>query len=243
MKNLLDLHTHTLSSGHAYSTLRENIAAAKEKGLTYYGVSDHGPTMPDGAKQFYFNNLRVIPKVIDGVKILKGAELNILDKEGNIDLTNEDLKGLDYVIASIHGPCFHSNDVEGNTIAICNAMKNPYLKIIGHPDDARYPLDYERVVKAAKEHHVLLEVNNSSLQPNGYRIGAKDNYKIMLALCAKYDVPVICNSDAHISFSVGFIDTALSLLEELNFPKHLIVNFNSNLIEEYVLSEKPSIKA
>ncbi len=239
MKNLLDLHTHTLSSGHAYSTLRENIAEAKNKQLKYYGVSDHGPKMPDGAYDYYFSNLWIIPEVIDGVRILRGAEINIMDKNGNIDLIERDLKVLDYGIASMHTPCFLTNDIEGNTQAICKVMENPYIKIIGHPDDARYPLDYEKVVKCAKENHMVLEVNNSSLLPTSYRIGAKDNYVEMLGLCAKYEVPVICDSDAHICFSVGVVDYSFQLLEELNFPKHLILNFNENLIEEYILKPKP----
>lgn len=58
----LDLHTHTVVSGHAYSTLNENIAAAREHGLTIYGVSDHTPKMPGSTHLFYFRNLHVVPE-------------------------------------------------------------------------------------------------------------------------------------------------------------------------------------
>ncbi len=89
--NLLDLHTHTVASNHAYSTLIENIFAAKAKGLKYLGVSDHAPKMPDAPHIFYFSNLRVIPPIIEGIRILKGAELNILNYNGDIDLVERTL--------------------------------------------------------------------------------------------------------------------------------------------------------
>ena len=57
----LDLHTHTIVSGHAYSTLNENIAAAKQHGLKIYGISDHAPKMPGSTHLFYFRNLHVVP--------------------------------------------------------------------------------------------------------------------------------------------------------------------------------------
>ncbi|MGL6170157.1 MAG: phosphatase, partial [Fusobacteriaceae bacterium] len=67
MKTLVDLHTHTVVSGHAYSTLQENILSAKEKGLKYLGMSEHAPEMPGGAHLFYFSNIRVVPREVDGV--------------------------------------------------------------------------------------------------------------------------------------------------------------------------------
>ena len=78
----LDLHTHTVVSGHAYSTLNENIAAAREHGLTIYGVSDHTPKMPGSTHLFYFRNLHVVPEFVQGIRVLKGAELNVMDVEG-----------------------------------------------------------------------------------------------------------------------------------------------------------------
>ena len=52
MKSIIDLHTHALASGHAYSTVKENIEYAKINGLKYYGLSDHGVTMPGGPHLF-----------------------------------------------------------------------------------------------------------------------------------------------------------------------------------------------
>lgn len=232
--NLLDLHTHTVASNHAYSTLIENIFAAKAKGLKYLGVSDHAPKMPDAPHIFYFSNLRVIPPIIEGIRILKGAELNILNYNGDIDLDERTLEGLDYAIASLHIPCYKNLGIEGNTQALINAMKHPKVKIIGHPDDSRYPLDYKRVAEAAKANQVLLEVNNSSLLPTSSREGGRECYLELLPYCIKYQVPIIIGSDAHFIDKIGAYENALALLEEVQFPKELIVNFNEDLFTKYL---------
>ena len=59
MKPVLDLHTHTIMSGHAFSTLQEMVCAARDKGLEYLGISDHGPAVPGACDPIYFRNLYV----------------------------------------------------------------------------------------------------------------------------------------------------------------------------------------
>ena len=74
MKRLIaDIHMHTLASGHAYGTIREMAAAAKEQQLQLIGISEHAPGIPGTVDPFYYGNLRVIPRVIDGVEILHGS--------------------------------------------------------------------------------------------------------------------------------------------------------------------------
>ena len=106
MKYVLDTHCHTTASGHAYSSITECADEAKRKGLSLIAITDHAQTMPGGAHSFYFMNLKSLPARISDVEILKGVELNILDKTGLIDLETEFLKRLDIGIASIHHPCF-----------------------------------------------------------------------------------------------------------------------------------------
>lgn len=224
MVNRIDLHTHTVASGHAYSTLMDNINAAKAKGVQIVGVSDHAPAMPGSTHEYYFSNLRVLPPFIEGVRVLKGAEVNVLNENGDIDLDTRSLSFLDYAIASLHLPCFEVKSAEENTNALIHAMQHKIVKIIGHPDDSRYPLDYEKLVLAAKENDVLLEVNNSSLSPHAFRENAKENYKVLLSLCMKHDAMIIINSDCHFHEHIGEQTYALSLLEEINFPEKLIAN-------------------
>ena len=60
--SVLDLHTHTVASGHAYCSLREMAKVASEKGLEVLGVTEHAPGMPGTCHQYYFDNLRVVPR-------------------------------------------------------------------------------------------------------------------------------------------------------------------------------------
>lgn len=225
MINKIDMHTHTLASGHAYSTLMDNVRIAKANGLEVLGISEHAPAMPGSSHEYYFSNLRILPDYIEGIRILKGVELNVLDRDGNIDLDERSLSFLDYAIASLHLPCYEGVTMKDHTDALINAMKHKIVKIIGHPDDGRYPLDYERLVIAAKENDVLLEVNNSSLSPNAFRENAHENYIEMLRLCVKHDVKVIINSDSHFHEYIGAVNHAMALIEAIQFPIELIVNF------------------
>ena len=232
MRELIDLHTHTISSGHAYSTIKENIDSGSYRGLRYLGISDHAPNMPGGPHVFHFHNLRIVPKMVNGVITLIGSEVNIIDYDGRVDLSDEDLESLDYAIVSLHMPCIKPGTVEENTNAVIKAMDRPKVKIIGHLDDDRYPVDYEKVVLKAKEKNILLELNNSSLKPNGFRKGALENDTKMLKLCMKHNVKIIFGSDAHICYDVANFENCKKLVEDLNFPVELIVNYNEEDIKE-----------
>ena len=80
MKILADTHTHTIASGHAYSTVDENARWAAEQGLRLLALTDHAPAMQNTTCHAYFANLNVIPQELRGVRILRGVELNILEK-------------------------------------------------------------------------------------------------------------------------------------------------------------------
>lgn len=224
MNYVLDMHTHTIASGHAYSSIPEMAQAAKDKGLELLGITEHAPAMPGTCHEFYFHNYRIVDRDMFAVPLFLGVELNIIDTKGNYDLDTACVKTLDHRIASLHPPCFHFNTKKECTSGIVHALENPNIDIIGHPDDSRFPLDYKEVVRAARDNHKILEVNNSSLLPTSYRPGARDNYIEMLKYCQQYGVPILANSDAHIYTSVGDHSGNYSLLEELQFPEELILN-------------------
>lgn len=229
-----DLHTHTIASGHAYSTITEMADAAKKKGLKLLGITEHAPKMPGTCPYVYFSNLKVIDRASYSCPLLMGAELNILDQNGTIDLEKRELEALDYAIASIHPPVFEAGTTEENTNAVIKAMENPYIQIIGHPDDGRISLDYEKIVKAAKQNHVILELNNASLNPDGFRKNSRENDITILKLCEQYRVPVLLSSDAHVATDVGNHYRCWELLEEVRFPEELIVNGNPTLLLTYL---------
>lgn len=232
--DIIDLHTHTIACGHAYNTLYEMIQAAAAKGLALFGSSEHAPAAPGSCTESYFRNYKVIPRRLFGIPVLLGTELNIMDYQGRVDLPLSTLARMDYCIASLHSNCLKSGTMEENTAAYLKALENPYIQIIGHPDDGRYPIDYEHLVAQAKKFHKLLEVNNSSLTPASFRQGAREHYREMLALCRQYQQPVILNSDAHIATDVGNHTLAQELLMELDFPPALVVNSSLNRLAEYL---------
>jgi len=235
LKALFDLHTHTLASGHAFSTLKENIEEAGRKGLWAIGTSDHAEKMP-GANPNVFINYKVVQKSVEGVRVFCGIEANICDFDGTIDVEEPLLQKMDYVMASLHTPCIQSGTAEQNTAALIGAMKNPYVKIIAHPDDSRYPLDYEALVQATKELGAALELNNSSLIPDSTRLNGRENAKVLLNTCKRFGAPVILGSDAHIWYDVGRFDEVYALLEEVDFPQELILNLSPDGIRA-VLNE------
>ena len=224
MIDVLDVHTHTIASGHAFNTMREIIEAAKFKGLQLIGISDHAPNMPGSAHEFHFLNLKAVPREAYGIKLVLGAELNIIDYNGSVDLTPEAQESLDYAIASLHPPCIDPGTIEENTSAIIGVMKNPKVIIIGHPDNPVFPIDFDLIARAAKDNHVMLEINNSSYKSNGYRSGSREKAALMLKACQKYSTEVIMGSDAHIEFDVGNHSNSISVIEENKFPEELVVN-------------------
>lgn len=224
MKTLLDVHTHSVASGHAYSTIQEMAQAAAEKGLQLLGITEHSPGIPGTCDPIYFRNLHVVPRYMYGVELLLGAELNIIDYKGTIDLEEFYFPMLDIRIAGIHSLCYTPGSIEENTSAVIGAIRNPAIDIISHPGDGTALLNFEPIVLASKEYHTLLEINNSSLNPGRNKVHARDNNLTILRLCKQYEVPVILGSDAHISFDVARHEHIYELLQETEFPEALIMN-------------------
>jgi putative hydrolase len=235
MRVEIDTHTHTLASGHAYNTMNEMAKAAADKGLKGLAITEHAPEMPGTCHLYYFQNLRIVPRKRFGIELLLGTELNIMNAEGKVDLSEDVLKTLDIAIASIHIPCFRDErTVENVTAAYENVMENPYVDIIGHPDDGRYPVDYEQLAKKAKETGTVLEVNNGSLRPGGFRVDTRKNDLKMLEYCKKYEVPVTMGSDAHMDVDLADYSYALPVIEESHFPEELIVNSSAELLKSCI---------
>lgn len=224
----LDVHTHTIMSGHAYSTLQEMAAVAQQKGLDILGITEHAPGIPGTCDPIYFRNLHVVPRQMGSLRLLLGAELNILDTRGTIDLDETIYPLLDLRIAGIHLLCWQGGTIEENTQGMVNAIRNPWTHIITHPGDGTAELLFEPIVLAAKETNTLLEINNSSLNPVRGKQKALANNLEILRLCKHYEVPVILGSDAHFSASIADYGFVFPLLQETEFPDGLIMNYDAD---------------
>ena len=234
-KNYIDLHSHSVLSKHAYSSLTENIEYASKIGLKVYGISEHQPDSAGvGAHKYAFRNcLRIAPKEYEGTKVLVGVELNILDN--GFDVNGFNPNELSYCIASMHGYAYDDaiHNFYDNTKNYINACETPFVTIIGHMDYPSFPCDYEKVIKAAKENDKIIELNNASLDPNGSRKGAKKLDYEILKYCAEYKVPILMGSDAHIKYEIGNVDRCIDLLQEIDFPEELVINYNDELFNHY----------
>lgn len=235
MKILVDTHTHTNCSTHAHSTLMENVAAAKQRGLEMLCTTNHTPALPDAPHIWHFKTIKRLPGEVDGLKMLYGAETNIIDKKGNIDMPLEELKMMDLVVASIHSPCYLSGTVEEHTATYLGVIKNPYVTIIGHSGSPRYAYDIDTVVSAAKEYNKCIEINNHSYSARPEN--AENCRKIALA-CKEHGTKIVVSSDAHSAFEIGVFDIAIDMLSSIDFPEELIVNANAERFEKYLASIK-----
>lgn len=230
MNYLSDLHTHTIVSGHAYTTLIENIDHCSKNGIKVLGTSEHAPTMPGAPHYWYFANLKTLPRIINDVIILRGCEANILDIDGNIDLPSDGMKNLDYMIASFHEPIFKPKTLKENTQAVLNVMdKYEKVEILGHLGNPNYKLDYDAIIKRAHDKNIMVEINNSSLAGVS-RIGSDINCEKVAILCKKYKTKVILTSDAHFSSRIGEFSKGVELFKNIEMPEELIMNDPDKLI-------------
>ena len=233
MKRLVvDIHTHTISSGHAYGTIRENALAAREKGLAGMGVTDHAPGMPGTCDPINFLGLYVVPRELYGVNIYFGVENNVLS-DGSMTLPEDVLQSLDYGIVGIHGTCYENQGIKKNTDNLIRCMEHPKIFFISHPDDGAFPLDYERLVPAAKENGVALEVNNATIR-EGYKENCIENIRAYLSLCMKYKTNIYVGSDAHDPSFISEFSCAERLLEEMGFDEELIINNSEEKFRQFI---------
>jgi len=194
-----DLHTHTTWSD-GRSSLEEMVEAAAKLGLEYIAITDHSPSARI-ANGLDIDRLERKIEEVESLRkkrgrrkprILMGAEVDILS-DGKLDYPDEVLACLDVVVASLHGAFRQSKD--RMTGRLLDAIANPYVHIIGHPTTrllgSREPVefDFERVVEAAAEAGVALEVNGS---PS--RLDLND---VMARAANEAGAPLAIDSDAH----------------------------------------------
>ena len=241
MRLLADLHTHTVASGHAFSTLTENAQAARARGLELIAITDHGPSVPQGAHAWYFWNLKIIPSVLDGVRLLKGCEANLsLDSDNGLDLPDQILGWLDFVAVGFHPTTgFDSPDRARNTDALLRIMEHPLVDQITHPgNEAEFPLDLAAIVAAAVRNNVILELNDHSFDPTSSRAGsgAREREFAQAALAA--GAPVSIGSDAHYALFVGHFDAALAVAEEIGLTEDRVVNRSADAVLAHLTGKR-----
>jgi len=198
-----DLHTHTnLTDG--VSTLEEMVAAARERGLRYYAVTDHAKNLPmqrmTDAKMLRQREEVAALSPYRRMTLLHGTELNI-DPDGEVDWDADFLSQFDVCVASVHS---HFNQPSADmTRRLIRACENPYVHIIGHPTTRqigrRAPVeaDWEAVFEAAGRTGTAMEINS---HPD--RLDLPDD---LIWRAKQYGVKFAINTDSHSTVHLGHL--------------------------------------
>lgn len=243
MKLTADYHVHSTYSRHNHgkSTIEEIVQTAIEKGLEEIAITDHGPkhylfgiheNKISEAKSIVINLEKKYPQI----KILLGVEANILDYEGNTDITDEVKKHCDIILCGYHLGALFSTASDAwnftvmnklgkgskkiyedmklkNSLAVTNALNKNKINILTHPGD-KIPLDIDIIAGAAEKTKTMLEINNSH--------GHLNTEEIKIA--SKYDVKFVINSDAHVKENIGSYDKALKASLDAGLDLSRIIN-------------------
>lgn len=229
---IADLHIHTHISEHAYSSIYENIGVAAQRKLIAIGITDHGPSMKDGAQLGYFRNLRVINDRVKGIRVLKGVEANIIDYSGNIDIPNDTLcERLQLCIASFHEDVISPGTIQQHTNAYLKIAEHPYIDIIGHSGTSCYEFEHEKVMRQFARTGKVVEINEASFK---VRTASIKNCKSIAEVCKKYKVPIVINTDAHFCESIGQVSESIKMLNEIHFPSELVINSSKENLEKWL---------
>ena len=197
----LQMHTDATDGKH---TLAEMVEACQGLDYEYIAITDHtkavrvagGLTKAGFHKQAHA--IDAIRKRVSTLFVFKGAEVDVLD-DGSLDLDDETLAALDVVLVSVHSK-FNMSKAE-MTRRIIRALQHPRVHILGHPTGRLlgkrepYPVDMSEIIKVARDHHVMLEVN---AQPD--RLDLNDMY---IQMAREAGVKVVLNTDAHRTQELG----------------------------------------
>ncbi len=210
-----DLHTHsTWSDGRA--TIAEMAAAARARGYAYLAVCDHSQRLRDGRLQAQWEEIDALNERLKPFRLLKGVEVNIR-ADGSLDLADEELGALDWVMASVHSS--FDRDPTGRVLA---ALESPHVDCIGHLTGRkigkRLPadVDLERVVGKALETGTFLELNS---QPD--RLDLRD---VHARLAAEAGVPLVVSSDGHRPHELAFVEYGIAQARRAWLTKAQVVN-------------------
>lgn len=230
----IDLHIHSNTNVHAFSTIKENADYAAETGMKVIAITNHGPALEDTPHWWQILNIRIVPDYINGVRVLKGVEANIVGENGELDINQKIYEQMDIILAGFHGNHLYAKnkDVEKNTRAVVNLIKSQKADVIVHLGNPEFPINYREAAKAAKECNVALELNNSSL--GGTRPGSEKTCRELAKYAKEFGCYICINTDSHYCAQIGHTPLAREIAEELDYPESLILNSSEEVLYKFL---------
>ena len=235
MKLLGDYHTHTIYT-HGKSTIEENVKQAENLGLKEIAITEHSYL---GHNHIVAGDLTKMRAEIDSikdkynVKVLLGIEANLMSRNGDIDISDEELKELDVVILGYHrlskykgkeklwgyrnllSKKRHKKLVKENTEAYLRALDKHRVDIIAHLNYGCF-VDSVAIAKECAKRGIYIELNGKRI------VFTDEEIQGIIATGAKF----IINSDAHHYTRVAKNSEAFGLIERLNIPYDQIANLD-----------------
>jgi putative hydrolase len=242
MRITADLHTHTVFS-HGDGTIEANVLAARSRGISRIGITDHGPGhVGYGVRRWNFAKMREeierLSALYTDMEILFGIEANIVNASGTLDVLPAEFPKFDYVIAGYHYGAIGGNPLANaitaaknvaqaksgvatkrqirlNTRNVVRALEKNDIKILTHPGD-KAPVDLLEIAVACAGTDTLVELNTHHMS-----LSAEDVKTMALA-----PVKFIISSDAHTPSRVGDFVSAVNLAREAELDMSRIVNLD-----------------
>lgn len=232
----IDLHTHSFFSTCGIHTHLEILERGKQLGMEALAITDHGPALHSRSTSPFYDRLN---RPVEGIRLLKGMECNLLSEAGDIDLPMERLPFLDVVLLGIHPNTPKGLGKGRYTEMLVKAIeRNPTVDILTHLNDETYVVDFESVVRAATARGVAIELNNSKTL---LRRVSDDITRSLVETVDTLNGRLVVTSDMHAIEELGLDDSVRPFLEQRAFPEDRTISASSKQIWHF-LEERRQLK-
>jgi DNA polymerase (family 10) len=219
-----DFHVHTELSGDGRSTLKEMVAAARQRGYAALAITEHAQGTLSGVGREALleqrSQIRALQRSLgDSMRLLHGVELNI-GPAGELDYDAEFRRGFDWCVASVHS--HFELDRAAQTRRVIAAISDPSVRMIGHLTArivgrrAPIELDLPAVLAAARDTGTALELNGA--------LPRLDPPLDILRAASEREVTFVLTSDAHHTRELSLIEHAASYAHRAHVPPQRIAN-------------------
>ncbi len=234
----VDLHAHTHFSRCGLHSIIEMLEAARAREMTALAITDHGLSLGGHINSSFYERLH---DPVDGIRLLKGIESNVVDHEGTVDCPREFLPYMDVVLLGLHHNISHKLKPQEYTDMVIRALDaNPYIAVITHPNDPNFPVEMSRLAAECAERGVALELNNSKIVYN--RVESR-HVEALIDACKVHACPVVINSDSHAVNEVGDDSAMRPFVQRQGLPRELIRNRDAQEGMAFVACAKERIQS